>query len=184
MHILLQILEEGKLTDSLGRVVDFRNTVVIMTSNIGAEFIRKGSGLGFGESGMDADYERLQKHMIEESKRIFKPELLNRIDDIIVFRQLTRDDVMKILDLEVAKVKERLSNRHIELHLSATAREFLIGKGFDPMYGARPLRRAVERYLEDPLAEEILRGHINASETVEVSVANDKLTFGQLAGAS
>jgi ATP-dependent Clp protease ATP-binding subunit ClpC len=103
MHILLQILEEGKLTDSLGRTVDFRNTVIIMTSNIGADLIRKGSGLGFGEASVNADYDRLKSHMLEESKRAFKPELLNRIDDIIVFRQLTREDVSQILDLEVAR---------------------------------------------------------------------------------
>jgi|APTNR8051073442_1049403.scaffolds.fasta_scaffold00052_56 ATP-dependent Clp protease ATP-binding subunit ClpC len=183
MHILLQILEEGKLTDSLGRSVDFRNTVVIMTSNIGADLIRKGSGLGFGEASVNADYDRLKAHMLEESKRAFKPELLNRIDDIIVFRQLTRVDVSQILDLEVAKVKERLATRKIELHLTAAAREFLIGKGFDPTYGARPLRRAVERYLEDPLAEEVLRGHLS-TEGVEVTVEGDRLKFGQLAGAS
>ena len=152
MHILLQILEEGKLTDSLGRAVD-------------------------------ADYDRLKMHMLEESKRAFKPELLNRIDDIIVFRQLNREDVSQILDLEVSKVKERLATRKIELHLSVSAREFLIGKGFDPMYGARPLRRAVERYLEDPLAEEILRGHLT-TEGVEVTAEGDRLKFGQLAGAS
>ena len=183
MHILLQILEEGKLTDSLGRSVDFRNTVIIMTSNIGADLIRKGSGLGFGEATLNADYDRLKMHMLEESKRAFKPELLNRIDDIIVFRQLNREDVSQILDLEVSKVKERLATRKIELHLTVSAREFLIGKGFDPTYGARPLRRAVERYLEDPLAEEILRGHLT-TEGVEVTAEGDRLKFGQLAGAS
>ena len=183
MHILLQILEEGKLTDSLGRAVDFRNTVIIMTSNIGADLVRKGSGLGFGEASVNADYDRLKSHMLDESKRAFKPELLNRIDDIIVFRQLTREDVSLILDLEVSKVKERLAARKIELHLAASAREFLIGKGFDPVYGARPLRRAVERYLEDPLAEEILRGHITG-DAVEVTAEGERLKFGQLAGAS
>ena len=184
MHILLQILEEGKLTDSLGRSVDFRNTVVIMTSNIGADFIRKGTGLGFGEQASDADYERLKTHMLEESKRSFKPELLNRIDDIVVFRQLNRADVTKILEIEVGKVTARLATKQIELHISDSARDFLITKGFDPMYGARPLRRAVERYLEDPLAEEILRGHINSSETVEVTATETGLKFGQLAGTS
>jgi ATP-dependent Clp protease ATP-binding subunit ClpC len=122
--------------------------------------------------------------MLEESKRAFKPELLNRIDDIIVFRQLTREDVSQILDLEVAKVKERLATRKIEIAPQPlAAREFLIGKGFDPTYGARPLRRAVERYLEDPLAEEVLRGHLS-TEGVEVTVDGDRLKFGQLAGAS
>jgi ATP-dependent Clp protease ATP-binding subunit ClpC len=184
MHILLQILEEGKLTDSLGRSVDFRNTVVIMTSNIGADFIRKGTGLGFGEAGSDADYDRLKKHMLDEAKRMFRPELLNRIEDIVVFRQLSREDVSRILDLEVAKVNVRLAGRNIDLHLNAAARDFLINKGFDPLYGARPLRRSVERYLEDPLAEEILKGNIISSEAVEVTATEDRLNFSQLAGAS
>ncbi len=184
MHILLQILEEGKLTDSLGRTVDFKNTIVIMTSNLGADFVRKGGGLGFAQAGAAADYQKLKKEMLEESKRVFRPELLNRVDEIIVFKQLGKEDVEKILDLEIAKIKERLAAKSIEMHLSDAARQFLIGKGFDPLYGARPLRRAVERFLEDPLAEEVLRGHINRSEVVEVTVVDDKLKFGQLAGTS
>jgi ATP-dependent Clp protease ATP-binding subunit ClpC len=184
MHILLQILEEGKLTDSLGRTVDFRNTVVIMTSNIGADLIRKGGGLGFGDVDASADYGRLKNQMLEESKRAFKPELLNRIDDIIVFRQLVKEDVMRILEIEVKKVQARLAARKVELHLADSARDFLLTKGFDPSYGARPLRRAVERYLEDPLAEEILRGNLSNAENVEVTADGDHLKFSQLAGAS
>jgi len=184
MHILLQILEEGKLTDSLGRTVDFRNTVVIMTSNIGADLIRKGGGLGFGDVNASADYGRLKNQMLEESKRAFKPELLNRIDDIIVFRQLVKEDVMRILEIEVKKVQARLAARKVELHLADSARDFLLTKGFDPSYGARPLRRAVERYLEDPLAEEILRGNLSNAENVEVTADGDHLKFSQLAGAS
>ncbi|HBA82950.1 MAG TPA: NDP-hexose 4-ketoreductase [Verrucomicrobia bacterium] len=184
MHILLQILEEGKLTDSLGRVVDFRNTIVIMTSNIGADFVRKGGGLGFGENKAVADFEKLRKQMHDESKKVFRPELLNRIDDIIVFRQLGSEDVMKILDLEVEKIKTRLAAKNIDLHMSDSGRQFLISKGYDPQYGARPLRRAVERYLEDPLAEEILRGNINSSEVIEVTAGEEALKFSQLAGAS
>lgn len=184
MHILLQILEEGKLTDSLGRTVDFRNTIVLMTSNLGAEFIRKGGSLGFGKSEETLDYETLRKQMLDEAKRIFRPELLNRVEEVVVFRQLTRNDVEKILDLEVAKIAERLAHKHIELHLSPSARDFLISKGVDPQYGARPMRRAVERYLEDPLAEEILKGNIRSGETVEVTAENGRLKFGQLAGTS
>jgi ATP-dependent Clp protease ATP-binding subunit ClpC len=184
MHILLQILEEGKLTDSLGRVVDFRNTIVIMTSNIGADFVRKGGGLGFGENKAVADYSKLQKQMHDESKKAFRPELLNRIDEIIVFRQLGPEDVMKILELEVDKIKARLAAKNIDLHLSDSGKQFLISKGYDPQYGARPLRRAVERYLEDPLAEEILRGNINSSEVIDVTAGDDGLKFSQLAGAS
>ncbi len=184
VHILLQILEEGKLTDSLGRVVDFKNTIVIMTSNIGADFVRKGGGLGFGENTGVANYDKLKKQMQDESKRAFRPELLNRVDEVVVFRQLTKEDVIKILELEVAKIKNRLSVKKIELQLTDAAKEFLFTKGFDTMYGARPLRRSVERYLEDPLAEEILRGHINSSEVIEVTATEDGLKFGQLAGTS
>jgi ATP-dependent Clp protease ATP-binding subunit ClpC len=184
MHILLQILEEGKLTDSLGRAVDFRNTIIIMTSNIGADTLRKGSGLGFAEETGAADYDRMKKLMLEESKRSFKPELLNRIEDIVVFHPMNRESVLTILDLEVGKVKARLATKNIELHFTESAREFLISKGFDPAYGARPMRRAVERYLEDPLAEEILRGNIHKDEAIEVTSDGDRLKFGQLAGAS
>lgn len=184
MHILLQILEEGKLTDSLGRAVDFRNTIIIMTSNIGADLVRKGTSLGFVEQADTADYDRMKRLMLEESKRNFKPELLNRIEDIIVFRPMTRETVMNILELEVAKVKSRLAGKNIELHVADSARDFLATKGFDPSYGARPMRRAVERFLEDPLAEEILRGNIHKDEAIEVSSDGEKLVFGQLAGAS
>lgn len=184
MHLLLQILEEGKLTDSLGRTVDFKNTVVIMTSNLGAELLRKGSSLGFVEQNAAADYESLRSKMLEEAKKAFKPELINRIDDIIVFHQLGKDDVRRILDLEVSKVTKRVAAKNIRLTMAETAIEFLIEKGYDPMYGARPLRRSIERYLEDPLAEEILRGHIETNESVEVTSDGEKLVFRQLAGAS
>lgn len=184
MNLLLQILEEGKLTDSLGRAVDFRNTVVIMTSNLGADFIRRGGKLGFGEATEEADYDTLKGRMLEEAKRVFKPELINRIDDIIVFRQLTRDDVVQILDVEMEKVHTRLMAKAIDLHITESAKTFLIGKGYDPAFGARPLRRAIERYLEDPLAEEILRDHIHPGESIEVTADEDGLRFGQLAGAS
>jgi len=184
MHILLQILEEGKLTDSLGRSVDFRNTLVIMTSNLGADFVRKGGSLGFGKGDLAADYDVLKKQMMEEAKKVFRPELLNRCDEIVVFRQLTKGDVMKILDIEVDKIQKRLEGKNIELHLADSAREFLAGKGYDPQYGARPMRRAVERWLEDPLAEEILRGNVHKDESVEVTAGEDALKFGQLAGTS
>ena len=184
MHILLQILEEGKLTDSLGRTVDFRNTIVIMTSNLGAEFVRKGGGLGFSKGDAAADYDGLKKLLMDEAKRVFRPELLNRVDDIIVFRQLAKDDVVKILELEVNKIRKRLAAKQIDLHLSDSAKEFLIAKGFDAMFGSRPLRLAVECYLEDPLAEELLRGSINKSEVIEVSADGEKLKFEQLAGTS
>lgn len=180
MHMLLQILEEGKLTDSLGRAVDFRNTVIIMTSNIGAEYIRKGAGLGFAGAAEDHDYKALQSMMLDEAKRVFKPELINRIDELIVFRQLNREDVKAILDIEISKVRQRLKSKQIALTLEPEAIEFLITKGFDPQYGARPLRRAIGRYIEDPLAESILRGDVHDDEDITVSVDGDALQFRQL----
>ncbi|MEI6351032.1 MAG: ATP-dependent Clp protease ATP-binding subunit [Verrucomicrobiota bacterium] len=178
MHLLLQILEEGKITDSLGRKIDFRNTIIIMTTNVGADLIKKQTTLGFGAPrGDDAGYDVMRDKILEESKRVFKPEFLNRLDDLIVFHTLTRTDLVQIVDLEVAKVTKRLKARDIHIELDEAAHEFLIDKGYDPAYGARPMRRAVERYLEDPLAEELLRGNIKVGETITVSTGNDKLTF-------
>jgi ATP-dependent Clp protease ATP-binding subunit ClpC len=167
MQILLQILEEGRLTDSFGRVVDFRNTIVIMTSNLGADFGKSDSGLGFKEASVKGDYTAMRDRMLAEAKRAFKPEFLNRIDEVIVFRQLDRADVNRILDLELARLGQRLLVRGVTLKLSAGARDFLIDKGFDPAMGARPLRRAVQKYIEDAMAEEILRGRIKRGAVVE-----------------
>jgi len=176
MHMLLQILEEGKLTDSFGRHVDFRNTVIILTSNLGFDTSRKGTGLGFGGTSAQATYDQLKTQMLEESKKVFKPELLNRFDDIIVFRQLTREDVSRILDLELEKLRQRLAGKGKQLRLSRSARGFLIDHGFDPALGARPLRRAIEQYVEDPLSEEILRGRL-AGEVIEVLQVADGMRF-------
>jgi ATP-dependent Clp protease ATP-binding subunit ClpC len=176
MHMLLQIMEEGRLTDSFGRQVDFRNTIIILTTNLGADFIRKG-GLGFAESSEAMDYETLKVRMLDEVKRLFRPEFINRIDEIVVFRQLTREDTVRILDLEVAKVRGRVATKGIDLVLTREAQEFLLEKGFDPAMGARPLRRAVQRYLEDPLAEEILRGDLAGADKVEVIRGDGGLVF-------
>jgi ATP-dependent Clp protease ATP-binding subunit ClpC len=183
MHMLLQILEEGKLTDGLGRTVSFKNTIIILTSNLGAEFLRKGAGLGFREQGGATEYAALKARMLDESKQTFKPELLNRLDDVIVFRPLEREDLVRILDLEVGKFHERLRLKQVELAISPEARDFLIGKGFDPLYGARPMRRAVERYLEDPLAEQLIGLGDSAAGTIEVRVDGDHLVFQQPAPA-
>jgi len=178
MHLLLQILEEGKVTDSLGRKIDFRNTIIIMTSNVGAELIKKQTSLGFGVKNGDEDsYEHMRDKILEESKRVFKPEFINRLDDLIVFHTLTKPDLLKIVDLEVAKVTKRVRAKRIEISLDQAAHDFLIEKGYDPTYGARPMRRAVERFLEDPLAEEILRNTIKEGDTVTISAEKTKLTF-------
>jgi ATP-dependent Clp protease ATP-binding subunit ClpC len=178
MHLLLQILEDGKVTDSLGRKIDFRNTIIIMTSNAGADLIRRQTTMGFGAPKDTQDYETMREKILEETKRVFKPEFLNRLDEIIVFRTLGKPDLLQIVDLEVDKVKRRLKLKEIEIVLDEAAHEFVINKGYDPTYGARPMRRAVERYLEDPLAEELLKGAVKAGDIVEVSVAgDDKLGF-------
>ena len=183
MHMLLQILEEGRLTDSFGRHVDFRNTVIILTSNLGFDSARQAGGLGFGGATTDASYEQLKARMTEEAKRVFKPELLNRFDNIVVFRQLSRDDVQTILDIELTKVTTRLAEKGKKLRLSKSARTFLIEKGFDAAQGARPLRRAIERYIEDPLAEDLLRGRLDAGGVIEVLAAGDVLKFRQKTSA-
>jgi ATP-dependent Clp protease ATP-binding subunit ClpC len=177
MHLLLQILEEGKITDSLGRKIDFRNTIIIMTSNVGAELIKKQTTLGFGAPTLDGSHDTMRDKILEETKRVFKPEFLNRLDDIIVFRTLSKPDLVQIIDLEIEKVTARIRSKNIVIALDESAKDFLIEKGYDPQYGARPMRRAVERFLEDPMAEEILRGNIKPGETIKVSRNGEKLVF-------
>ena len=177
MHLLLQILEEGKLTDSLGRKIDFRNTIIIMTSNVGAELLKKQTSLGFGAAKLDESHEGMRDKVMEETKRVFKPEFLNRLDDIIVFHSLQKSDLEQIVDLEVKKVVDRLKAKDITMVLESDAKEFLIIKGYDPQYGARPMRRAVERYLEDPVAEEILRGSYEPGQHLLVVRDGEKLAF-------
>jgi ATP-dependent Clp protease ATP-binding subunit ClpC len=179
MHLLLQILEDGKITDSLGRKIDFRNTIIIMTSNVGAETLKRQTTMGFGAVKPlgEHEYEVMRDKLLEEAKKVFKPEFINRLDDIIVFHQLTKQDLMKIVTLEVAKVLARVKAKEVHIELEETAKEFLIEKGYDPTYGARPMRRSVERYLEDPFAEELLRGNVKAGDTVHVSAVEGKLIF-------
>ncbi|MEI6167004.1 MAG: ATP-dependent Clp protease ATP-binding subunit [bacterium] len=181
MHMLLQIMEEGRLTDSAGRHVDFRNTVIILTTNLGSDFIRKG-GLGFTESSSVMNYETLKARMLDEVKRTFKPEFLNRIDEIVVFRQFDRPEMFRILELEISKVTARLDRKGIHLVMTPEAQEFLLEKGFDQAMGARPLRRAVQRYLEDPLAEDILRGDFAGADKVSVVKTDGGLVFKAVPG--
>ncbi len=170
MNLLLQILEDGTVTDSLGRKIDFRNTIIIMTSNVGASSIKRQTTLGFGAMNADqADFEGMKEKILEESKRYFKPEFLNRLDDLVVFHMLEKVDLNQIVDLEVSKLVARLTDKDIHMTLAEDARELLSEKGFDPNYGARPMRRAVERYLEDPLAEALLRGTVKTGDKVRVT---------------
>jgi ATP-dependent Clp protease ATP-binding subunit ClpC len=179
MHLLLQILEDGKITDSLGRKIDFRNTIIIMTSNVGADILRRQTTMGFAATKPlgEHEFEAMRDRLLEEAKKVFKPEFINRLDDIIVFHQLTKADLMQIVELEVAKVLHRVKGKDVHIELEQSAKEFLIEKGYDPQYGARPMRRAVERYLEDPFAEELLRGNVKPGDAVHVSAEGGKLVF-------
>jgi ATP-dependent Clp protease ATP-binding subunit ClpC len=173
-NTLLQIMEEGHLTDSFGRKVDFRNTVVILTTNIGAELIKSGGGFGFGKRDEDATYEKMKDLLQKEVERHFRPEFLNRLDDVIVFRALTREDLVTIVEYELRKVRQRLFDEHqLELELTEEARLFLIDKGYNPDFGARPLRRAIEQHVEDPISEEILRGHYKDAQKILISVTSE-----------
>ena len=183
-NLLLQVLEEGRLTDSFGRKVDFKNVVLIMTSNLGAELLRKQGSLGFTAPKEDLTYQDIKAKLLDEVKRTFKPEFLNRIDDIVVFRPLTREDLQQIIELEVAEVKGRLKERHIEIDLTPEAKEFLIGQGFDQTYGARPLKRTIQRCLEDPLAQEIITGRLREMTLIQVTVADGKLSFTPVPAAA
>jgi len=180
IQILLQILEDGRLTDSLGRTVDFRNTIIIMTTNVGAKVIQRQTSMGFGAASTGADdYDVMKEKVLDEAKRIFKPEFINRINDLIVFRPLTRDDLVKIVELEIAAVSKRLEERKMSLEFTAEAKALIIDEGYDEKYGARPLRRAIERQVEDPLAEALLRGDVKEGESIHVDRDGDHLTFTQ-----
>ena len=176
-NLLLQVFEDGQLTDSFGRKVDFRNTVIIMTSNVGAETIRNAGSLGFVAQKEDTSYNAIKDRLLNEVKKAFKPEFLNRIDDIIVFRHLTRENLTEIIKLEVDEVVQRLKGKGIEISLSAEAMDFLMEKGFDPIYGARPLKRTIQRYVEDMLSEEIISGRFKEGSKITVVRRDDSLVL-------
>jgi ATP-dependent Clp protease ATP-binding subunit ClpC len=176
-NLLLQMLEEGRLTDSFGRKVDFKNTVIIMTSNIGAEMLKKQGSIGFKSQAEEMTYQSMKERLLDEVKRTFKPEFLNRVDDIIVFRALTRDDLEQIVELEIREVEARLKEQSIKIELSKEAKDFLIDKGFDKTFGARPLKRTIQRFLEDPLAEDIIRGVFKKESRITVTAKADHLEF-------
>ncbi len=177
-NMLLQIMEEGRLTDSFGRHIDFRNVILIMTSNIGAELIRNQSGFGFGKRSEEANYEKMKDMLEKELDRHFRPEFLNRLDARIVFRALTREDLQSIVEYELNKVFKRIVEHGLHLDLNDAAKEFLIDKGFNPEFGARPLRRAIEHYIEDPLSEKMLRGEFKDKNLIKIFVQDeDNLRF-------
>jgi len=173
-QILLQILEDGRLTDSLGRKVDFRNTILIMTSNVGAHILQRNSSLGFSAGNADDDFDKIKDKIMDEAKKSFKPEFLNRLTEIVIFRPLIKESMRAIVDLELKKVTDRLKDKKLKLHISDDVKEFLIEKGYDSKLGARPLRRAVEKYLEDSLAEEVLSGNLRKNKSIRVLLTEDE----------
>ncbi|MEN8661776.1 MAG: ATP-dependent Clp protease ATP-binding subunit [Lentimonas sp.] len=182
VQLLLQVLEEGRLTDSLGRKIDFRNTILIMTSNVGADILQRNTSMGFGiESNAESEYEKIREKILDETKRVFKPEFLNRLNDLVIFKSLAREDMKAIVELELRNVSTRLKSQDFTFEFSEEAKAFLINKGYDEKYGARPLRRAIERHLEDNLAEAILGGEIKAGELIRVDLdeASKDLKFEQ-----
>ncbi|MGO9482923.1 MAG: ATP-dependent Clp protease ATP-binding subunit, partial [Candidatus Kryptoniota bacterium] len=181
-NILLQVLDDGILTDSLGRRVDFKNVILIMTTNIGTREIRTTGSFGFGQSRVEDKYSAMKSVIEEAMKRLFNPEFMNRIDDVIIFRSLETDDIKEIIDIHTESLRKRLGTLGVKLELSKSAKEFLAEKGFDPAFGARPLRRAIQRYLEDPLAEEMLKGTFVEGMVVKVKIdkRTGELKFSEL----
>ena len=186
-NMLLQVMEEGRLTDSFGRNIDFRNVVLIMTTNAGADAIKNEKSMVFQKPSADASYQDMKERVMDQIEKFFRPEFLNRLDDVIIFRHLTNEDLQEVVDLELGKVTKRLAERGLTLILSDEAKQFLIKKGSNLDYGARPLRRAIENYVEDPLSEELLKGEFQGKDTINVSAVKDreegKLTRLSFAGS-
>ncbi|HZD59283.1 MAG TPA: AAA family ATPase, partial [Anaerolineae bacterium] len=183
-NVLLQILEDGRLTDAQGRTVDFKNTILIMTSNLGARYIQKGTPLGFGKSQEGISYEDMKNKVTGEIKKTFRPEFLNRVDDVIVFHELKREDIKKIIDLMFKRVADQLRERAIEVELFEEAKEVLVQEGYEPAMGARPLRRAIQRFIEDPISEGLLSGYFKAGDKIVIDAKDGKLDFRKLEPAA
>jgi ATP-dependent Clp protease ATP-binding subunit ClpC len=175
-NLLLQLLDDGLLTDSLGRKVDFKNSIVIMTSNIGSRQLKDfGAGVGFSTTAKQSSLDEHSKGVIESAlKKTFAPEFLNRIDDVVIFNSLSKEDIFKIIDIELEHLYKRVSELGYSLKLTDTAKDFIAEKGYDSSFGARPLKRAIQKYIEDPLAEEIIKSELNKGETIEMEVDKDK----------
>jgi len=176
-NMLLQIMEEGRLTDSFGRRIDFKNTILIMTSNLGSDLLKTGTGLGFSKSKEEHDEQSIKKTLMDEVEKTFRPEFINRLSDTVIFKSLNREDIRSIVDIEVIDLQNRLSDQHLELELTAEAKEYLITEGYSDVFGARPLKRAIEKYIENPLAEAILRGDFKDARGIQIVVVDEKLSF-------
>ena len=181
-NTLLQLLDDGRLTDGHGRTVDFKNTVIILTSNAGVELIRRESSLGFTTRKDEAvarkkGYEAMRESVMSEVRKLFRPEFLNRLDDIIVFHELSEDQLHEIVELMVKDLEKRLAERKLGLQITAAAKSWLAKTGYDPIYGARPLRRAIERYVENPLSAKILAAEFKEGDTITVDLVGEELVF-------
>jgi ATP-dependent Clp protease ATP-binding subunit ClpC len=176
-NILLQVLEDGVLTDSMKRRVSFKNCVLIMTSNIGARRLRGRGSLGFSRDSEDATYDKMKQTVTEEVRKVFNPEFLNRLDEVLVFRSLTRAHMEQIVHILIRQVRQRMVDTGMDLTLTRGAIELLMEKGFDPDLGARPMRRAIQRFIEDPLSEQVLRGKFKSGVTVRVTKRGDEMGF-------
>jgi ATP-dependent Clp protease ATP-binding subunit ClpC len=180
-NILLQILDDGRLTDGLGRQVDFKNTILIMTSNIGARRIRSSGAFGFAKDDETTDYQTMKDQILEELKRLFNPEFINRLDEVVVFRHLNQKDAIKIVDIVIGEMLAKVAHRQIQISLTKGAKEFIAERGFDAVSGARPLKRTIQKYIEDPIAEELLKGAFVDGSQIEVRKKGDKLEFMEVA---
>ncbi|MBC7237887.1 MAG: AAA family ATPase, partial [Chloroflexi bacterium] len=178
-NMLLQIMEDGKLSDAKGLKVDFSNTIIIMTSNVGSSVITRDMTLGFptgrSEEEVADEYKEMKSKLLKELKRLFRPEFLNRVDEIVVFHELTRKDIEKIVDIQIRELNERLGEYHLNLQLTDAGRALLVKEGFDPQFGARPLRRAIQRMVEDPLAEKMLQGVFTEGDTILIDAKEDEI---------
>src|SRR5690606_28150742 len=179
-NILLQVLEDGRLTDSKGRTVDFRNTILIMTSNVGASALKRNKYVGFSVQDPDRNYKDMKDKVLDELKKVFRPEFLNRIDETIVFHSLEKKHLKEIVTLMCSKLKKRLKEQGIDFEVTEAAKEKLADDGYDPDYGARPLRRAIQRNIEDLLSEELLKGNIQKGDYVQIDVEDEKYVVRQL----
>src|SRR5690606_9267766 len=173
-----QLLDDGRLTDGQGRTVNFRNTVIVMTSNVGTSFVKKSGSLGF--AGIRREEEEEQERIEEALKQTFRPEFINRIDEIIVFEPLTKEDVVAIVDLQMREISERLEEHQLSIQLTQPAKDWLAEQGFDKDFGARPLKRALQRYVESPLSVRLLRGEFQKGDHILIDVADNELTFTRL----
>jgi ATP-dependent Clp protease ATP-binding subunit ClpC len=176
-NILLQMLDEGVLTDSFGRKVDFKNTLIIMTSNLGARLIEKATPLGFQRDASELVYERIKENVLSELKKTFNPEFLNRVDEIVVFHPLEKEHLLSIIDLLVEETNKMLVERELVVEVSKEVKEWILKHHYQPTYGARPMRRAVQKVIEDPLSEEILKGKFKGLHKIKVVLEDDTPTF-------